>query len=295
MRMSNLFELYSKPENCLIKPISLERYKISLEIWINIIGDKKITNINHNDIRKFISSRRLKYSNVSDATIRRDISCLSSLLNFACFKGYISNNPIKSFVIGKQLKAPKKVIRYLSYEEKKVLISVSPSPLKEMIIFAIETGARKSEELNLTWQDVDFANKEIVFNKTKNGEKRIVPLTPKLYSLLWEQKKSNSDFVFSNSGKAYKSVSGTFYRAMKKANINNFRWHDLRHTFATYAVKGMHQWQTKPMNLYHVQKWLGHKSPTMTQRYAHLSIDDLHKEITISYPHIKCGYHRPKP
>lgn len=75
------------------------------------------------------------------------------------------------------------------------------------------------------------------------------------------------------------AVSQRFANIARNAGLKDLTFHDLRHTFASWATKGWHAWQDGPMARDRLQKWLGHKSPTMTQRYAHLDTADLHAEM----------------
>jgi integrase len=107
-------------------------------------------------------------------------------------------------------------------------------------------------------------------------------MSPVVYNVLqnlYENRDSNCEYVIQLRGKRVLDFKRSFNNALKKANIQDLHWHDLRHTFATWALKGWFSWQTKPFDIYRLQKWLGHKNIKTTQRYAHLETADLHSLI----------------
>jgi len=126
--------------------------------------------------------------------------------------------------------------------------------------------------LNLNWQDVDMKRKIILVVKSKNGDKRAIPMNTTLYNTF------NSIKVRDIAGKVFPlsqwSVRQAFDKAIKKANIENFRLHDCRHTFATRLVQ-------KGCDLYRVKELLGHKTIAMTMRYAHHYPESLRSSVEL--------------
>jgi len=146
------------------------------------------------------------------------------------------------------------------------------------VIAALHTGFRKSELANLPWGDVDF-RRHVVRVKAeyaKSGEMRDVPMDKTLRDLLTGLKPSviyPYDSVFVNrSGKGFKDLTKGFVRAARRASIEDFRFHDRRHTFASRLV-------VTNADLRTVQELLGHTDIRMTQRYAHLSAS--HKQNVV--------------
>ena len=176
----------------------------------------------------------------------------------------------------KNLSGMNKILRYLSTEEINLLISNCPPHLKPIVLVALNTGMRKSEILHLTWDRVDLKNRLILLDRTKNGERREIPmnnLTVKLFSSL--PRHLRVPYVFyNNKQKPYKNVTEGFQSALKKSGIKNFRFHDLRHTFASILVMA-------GVDISSVSELLGHTSIKMTQRYAHLSPAHLRKAVDI--------------
>ena len=145
-----------------------------------------------------------------------------------------------------------------------------------MVVLALSTGMRQGEIMSLTWDNVDLNQGRITLYETKNDEIRVVPLANKALDLLKEHSKvrnPETDLLF--PGKPIpKEDGGVFYKpidlrapwlaALKKADIQDFRFHDLRHSAASYlAMNGA--------SMAEIAEVLGHKTIQMVKRYAHLS------------------------
>ena len=144
--------------------------------------------------------------------------------------------------------------------------------LSTVVLIALSTGMRKGELTNLRWPDVDLPNRRITLRETKNGETRVVPLVgPALDAMKAHAKvrRLDTDLVFPASAKPPKIVKpmdfrGAWEAALKRAEIADFHFHDLRHTTASYlAMNGA--------SLAEIAEVLGHKTLAMVKRYAHLS------------------------
>ncbi|HOK56764.1 MAG TPA: site-specific integrase [bacterium] len=136
---------------------------------------------------------------------------------------------------------------------------------------------RRGEIVNLKWQDIDMKERIITLWDTKSKEKRYVPMNEIVFqTLLNIEKDPLSEYVFygkdKNSHISEHYISHLFEKIIKKAGITNFRFHDLRHTFASWLVM-------KGVNLKTVQELMGHKDFTTTLRYAHLSPE--HKKLAV--------------
>ena len=126
---------------------------------------------------------------------------------------------------------------------------------------------RKSEILGLKWDLVDLKHGFILLNVTKNGERREIPINSTLNDALLElMRRIDVPYVFydKTTGAPYKDIKNSFASACKIAGIRDFRFHDLRHTFASHLVMA-------GIDLVTVKELLGHKTLTMTLRYAHLA------------------------
>lgn len=150
---------------------------------------------------------------------------------------------------------------------------------------ALNTGMRRGEIMNLKWGQI--RNGFIYLRKTKTDNPRQIPVNEALNKVLQRIRKDvgvkavsggESDprlkYVFTFDGKPMHDVRSSFNTALRKANIKDFRFHDLRHTAASHAV-------INAGSLYDVQELLGHKTPAMSQRYAHLSLERKKKAVSL--------------
>jgi len=231
-------------------------------------GDEYIGNISSKAIEQYIAKRR-EY--VAPATANRELSCIKHLYAKAIEWGYVRENPAKPV---KKLKEPPGRVRYLEPEEIEALLNACSRHLRPIVVTALHTGMRKSEILSLRWSQVDFRNRTIAIEKSKNIEARAIPIDD---VLLAELKKTprhlHGTYVFcKGDGKAWRSIDVGFRAAVKRAGIEGFRFHDLRHTFASYLVMSGSDLRT-------VQQLLGHKGLAMTMRYAHLAQGHLQQAV----------------
>ena len=164
-------------------------------------------------------------------------------------------------------------IRYLTPEESKHLLEACPNHLRPMVVVALNTGMRRGEIFNLEWNHIDFNQEIIYILDSKSGEKREVPMNEAVQKALLNLKEVvSSRYVFPGKKGRYTTVKTAFHSTLRRARIENFRFHDLRHTFASNLIM-------RGINLKTVQELLGHKTFTMTLRYAHLSPD--HKKAAV--------------
>lgn len=265
--MANLFlESYAK-----VNKKSWKRDQLSIKNLSVSFKGKYIYEINNLDIEEY--KRKRREEGKTGATINRELACLRTIFNKSIEWGKLKTSPPKI----KLFKENNQRVRYLEKAEAKKLIEVSPEPLKSIIIIALNTGMRRGEILNLKWRDIDFKEKIITIWDTKNKEKRVTPINKIVYNTLLDINKNlNSEYVFvGKDGKRHISgsyISHLFEKIIKKLGIKNFRFHDLRHTFASWLIM-------KGIDLKTVQELLGHKTFNMTLRYAHLSPD--HKKLAV--------------
>ena len=133
---------------------------------------------------------------------------------------------------------------------------------------------RRGEILGLKWKQVDLNHGFILLDTTKNGERKEIPIDDTLQEMFSEMPHSiESIHVFTDrDGNPYKSIKHSFSTALRKAGIHDFRFHDCRHTFASHLVMA-------GVDLVSVKDLLGHKSLTMTLRYAHLASGHKRKAV----------------
>jgi integrase len=199
---------------------------------------------------------------------------LNRIFNMAIEWGYVEANPVKAL---KLYKEAKRKVRFLSAEEETILLECLPESMKVMFRVDLHTGMRKGEILGLLWENVDLLNKLVVLDKTKSNKIREIPMTEEVYGLLLakyrERKPSREDYVFpSADNKPYKDVAA-FRKAVRLSGIQNFRFHDIRHTFASRLVMA-------GVDLVTVKELLGHAELSTTMIYAHLA--PKHKRAAIA-------------
>jgi integrase len=202
------------------------------------------------------------------ATYNRYRTLASGAFSLAVKNGKVAFNPVKAT----RHRTENNVrVRFLSYDEEERLLKHvrSKYPDKEPeILVALYSGMRRSEQYatsdcpdgGLKWEHVDFFNSTISLPRSKHGERRHIPMNSLLReSLAWLKEESASEYVF-----PVVSPEGWLRRACKAAEIPNFSWHCLRHTFASRLVMS-------GVDIRTVQELLGHKSIVTTMRYAHLA------------------------
>jgi integrase len=203
------------------------------------------------------------------ATVNRYLSALSKAFSNAVKEWHwLPDNPMRR--VSKKTE-PRGVVRYLSDEERAALLKACREselkPLYLLVLFALTTGMRRGELLGLRWQDIDLERRMAVLQNTKNGDRRSVPIVPEVADLLREHgkvRRLDNDLVFASAGDDAIWFDKYWYRALKVAKIKDFRFHDLRHTAASYlAMSGA----TTP----EIAAVLGHRTLQMVKRYAHLS------------------------
>ncbi|HPP65028.1 MAG TPA: tyrosine-type recombinase/integrase, partial [Candidatus Paceibacterota bacterium] len=260
---------------------SWKRDKISTDHLNSFFGNKFLYEITSKDIEEY---KRLRLSNgIKASTLNRELACLRTMLYKAVEWEYLKQTPPKI----KLFKENNQRIRYLTEQEAGKIIELCPEPLKTIVIIALNTGMRQGEILNLKWKDIDFSERIITIQETKGKEKRYIPMNDIVFKTLVGRKRNpSSEFVFygEDNKKPMSSsyITHWFTNVVKKAGIKDFRFHDLRHTFASWLVM-------KGVNLKTVQELLGHKSFAMTLRYSHLSPEIKRQAVEILEKDFKFG------
>ena len=204
------------------------------------------------------------------ATANRYMAALGKALTDAVREyHWLHDNPMRR--VTKETE-PQGRVRYLSDAERSRLLEAcehsSQKELELIVLLALTTGMRKGEILGLRWADVDLKRRQVVLHKTKNGERRGVVLVPQVLELLEKHatvRRLDTDLVFPQATQDKPiDPSHAFQAALAKAKITDFRFHDLRHTTASYlAMSGA--------TTAEIAAVLGHKTLAMVKRYAHLS------------------------
>ena len=250
-------------------------YKTSLNHLIPFFGDYIVADVSHKDIAVYKTRR--KNTGAKTSSLNRELAMLSKAFTLAVKEWeWIAVVPKISMD-----KENNERDNWLKADEEERLLDLSPAWLKDLIIFALNTGLRQDEQTSLEWIRVDLIYNTILIQETKTGKPRTIPLNQTAINILEKKgqvKSIKNDFVF-------RSMNGTkinncnliraFHKAKTKAEIKDFTWHGLRRTFATRLVQ-------RGIDIYKVAKLLGHEDVKMTQqRYAHHCPDSLRGGVEI--------------
>jgi integrase len=215
-------------------------------------------------------TQRLQKGN-KPATANRLLATLKHMFTKAVEWNLVEEEVLKRIRKVRLLEENNRRLRYLTPEECQELIRACDPHLRPIVVTALNSGMRKSEILNLRWENVDLQNGFILLDQTKNGERREIPINATLRETLMglfigRAKRIDIPWVFYDpvSGKPYQNVKRSFASACRRAKIKDFTFHDLRHCFASHLVMA-------GVDLTTVKELLGHKTLTMTLRYAHLA------------------------
>lgn len=210
---------------------------------------------------------------VSSGTVIRELAYISSIINHARREWGINiQNPV---ALVRKPASPKGRERILSADEQERLMeALKPAERRSawmlpLVTVALATGMRRSELLMLHWNNVDLNQRTAVLETTKNGDRRVVPLSSRAIATLAALPRCIDGQVFPMTPCA---VSAAFKKACKRANISDFRFHDLRHTAITLMAD-------KLPNVIELAAVTGHKSLKMLQRYYHPNAQDLARKL----------------
>jgi integrase len=229
------------------------------------LRNKRLHEINMDAIWPFIHSRR-EVDGVVNATINRALEVVRRILNLAHHEWEWLHRVPRI----RMLKEPKRRIRFLTREEADRLNEALPEHLRPVVQFALATGCRMTEILRLEWSRVDFGRRVawLDHGTTKNGEGRGIPLNNDAVLALRAVHGNNTRWCFTYQGEPMQAVGSAWERSLRRAGIENFRFHDLRHTWASWHVMS----GTSLQELMELGGW---KSFEMVLRYAHLAPEHL--------------------
>ncbi len=246
-----------------------------LEWWKEELGYRLLADVTPALISecrdKLLAQNTCRGTKRSPSTVVRYMAAISHVFSTAVNEwGWVEYNPVSKV---KRPKEPRGRVRFLDDEERTKLLdackeSVNPF-LYVIVVLAITTGMRQGEILGLKWKDVDLVRSCAVLHETKNGERRTVPIPQFAAQFLIELSKVrriDTPLVFPGKKDPLKPIDirNMWDDAVAKAKLEDFRFHDLRHTTASYlAMNGA--------TLAEIAEVLGHKTLQMVKRYAHLS------------------------
>ncbi len=242
----------------------------ALNHFLEFVGDRPLRSISAKlveDYRTFLLQRGRKPSSVNV-----EYRHLKAAFNKAKDWGYLKENP---FARLKPLKEPKSPPKFLSREEVGRLLAYlkeNDPDFHDLVLFGLETGARRIEILRLRWEDVDWRRKRIRLHG-KGDKDREIPMTSSIEDLLRARGPKPCGRVFPYTH--HDTITHKWKKTMRKLGMN-YRFHDLRHTTASWLVMN-----GAPLKV--VQELLGHTDIRVTQIYAHLSRDYLREVLEATF------------
>jgi integrase len=251
---------------------NMQRLKKVFTLWWTL----PLTEITDGMLESIKTERRTKHKNTG-ATVRRDLSRLRGVFRLARKRGF-ANDAFDSVELPDVDSAPK--VRFLSDAERKRLtqalgLDSTPDYLRAMVIVSLNTGLRRGELFGLAWENVDLKQNVLTVAATtsKTNRTRHVPINATARAALkdWQPKQA-SGLVFPGREGKFWTAKKSWASLLKRAEITGFRWHDMRHDFASRLVMG-------GVELFTVGALLGHDRATTTQRYAHLAAS--HKSAAV--------------
>ncbi len=263
--VGELLDRYEKEISPLHKSHKVEKYR--LQTLREYLGDKRVSALLPSVVCKY-RDQRLKA--ISPASLKRELTILSSVLNIAIKEWGIGvgQNPVSMISLPKIARGRD---RRLKAGEEEQLLSAS-GELKRLIIFALETGMRRGEILNIKKSHIDFTRQTLLIPLTKTDTPRTIPLSSRAIAALREQLRGSENVIpieetalFSYTARG---LSGAFLRLCWKHGLENLRFHDLRHEATSRFFE-------KGLNPVEVATITGHKDTRMLMRYTHLRAEDL--------------------
>lgn len=251
--------------------------KTTFKFLENYFGNIQISEITRNNLEEYFNNR-IKKSSIF--TARKDLINISAAFNYAVNSGYLVSNPCKGI---KRYRLPEKQPLFYSKEDfKKLLDAIDNEDLRDLVLFAVNTGLRQMELITLEWRQINFKDNFLILDNnghiTKSKRIRTIPLNQTCIDIL-QKRYERSDFqyqnVFTIDNKPIlqEKFSKQFKTYVIKAKINSkLNFHSLRHTHASWLVQS-------GVSIYVVSKLLGHADIKTTQIYAHLRSDDLRSAV----------------
>jgi integrase len=278
LRLSEAFKEYMKwcEAN---RPGRKKKRQASCDRLLAVIGDKRLNEVVAFDVERFKRARlkgegvpepkdgRKRKETVAPTTVNRDLEVLSHFFGLAAAWGLVSKEAADAVRAVDRLKEPPGRVRHLSADEEARLFGALPVQVLRIVVIAVLTGMRQDEVVQLKKSAVDLDAAQITLTKTKSNKVRPVYLNEHALNVIKDaMAASPGDHVFATrKGKPYTNdgVRSIFYRARTRADVKDFRFHDLRHTTATRLRRA-------GAGLDIIADVLGHATLTMARRYAHL-------------------------
>jgi len=239
-----------------------------IKAWMkHDLAHQYLANLRSTDFAKYRDQKLKK--NASPSTIRNQLNIIGHLFNIARKEWGMESltSPIENIRLPK---VPAGRDRRLQGDEEILLIEASSYPLQPMMILALETGMRMGEILSMRWEKVDLHNAVVVLDDTKNGDRRVVPLSSRAKEAFTYLTQETTGSVFPDL--TSNAISHRFSNLCTKLEIEGLRFHDLRHEATSRLFE-------KGLDMMEVASITGHKTLHMLKRYTHLKAEDLAKKL----------------
>ncbi len=241
---------------------------VRIKVWMeHELASRYLASFRGADFARYRDQKMADGSSAS--TIRNQLNIISHLFNIARKEWGMESllNPVQNI---RMPKLPVGRDRRLESDEEVRLLAVASYPMRELMIIAMETGMRLGEILSMSWKNTDLNKGTVVLEDTKNGERRVVPLSSRARETLAGMPHPITGEVFPRLTNS--AVSHRFALLCKKLAIENLRFHDLRHEATSRLFE-------KGLDMMEVASITGHKTLHMLKRYTHLKAEDLAKKL----------------
>jgi len=255
---------------------SYDRDVLSIKTLGDFFSGKMVSEITKTKVEAYRQKRlkMLSYrkQNVRPSTINREIACLRHIFNLAEQDGKIESVPFKGL---RALKENNVRNRILSPDEYERLLEHCPPHTARIVKIAYYTAMRQGEILNLTWDcvDLDIGVVRLSPDMTKTGDSRIIPLHPHILEILNAMPRTIHNRVFTRNGRPLTEIKRSFKTACRKAQIEDFRFHDLRHTC-------INNWRLQGHDFFRIMAASGHKTMDVFKRYNTVTEEELMKLVS---------------
>ncbi|MBV8045135.1 MAG: site-specific integrase [Pluralibacter sp.] len=240
--------------------------------WLSVFKGRSILSIKGDEIARNMPthSQHKSRKRLENGTINRYRAFIVRAFSLALKHGWIENRPYIP-----ELREPKVRVKWMrKWQARELIDALETDIMRRVVSFALLTGARRGEILSLTWENVDIENRNAIVTaeNAKSGRARALPLNDEAIRILRESDMS-CEYVFSVDGERLSDIDRVdFFRATQKARISDFRFHDLRHTWASWHVQN----GTPLMMLKEMGGW---ETLEMVKKYAHLSAEHLNRFV----------------
>lgn len=248
---------------------NIDNINIYARYWLGVFEGRLVSSVSGEEITDNLPTHsRITHKRLSNATKNRYRAFVMRGFSLAYKSGWIDQIPYSQ-----TLREPKVRIRWIDKGDARALVdNLEHQWMKWLCSFALLTGARLREILSLTWQDIDLGRRRAVIKaeNSKSGRARQLPLSDEAVAIL-RQIPNSHEYVFSSEGRKHDYfIRSDFKRALRQTGIKDFRFHDLRHTWASWHVQD----GTPLMVLKELGGW---EKLEMVNKYAHLSGEHLSK------------------